>query len=66
VNHCGGVLNALAIYSSCDHIQFSFLRPGAAHFVLAVNFGLTVQASTGAIRNELLRIAEIALKAWPK
>jgi AcrR family transcriptional regulator len=37
-----------------------------AHFVLAVNFGLTVQASTGAIRKELLRIAEIALKAWPK
>jgi AcrR family transcriptional regulator len=36
-----------------------------AHFVLAVNFGLTVQASTGAIRKELLRIAEIALKAWP-
>jgi AcrR family transcriptional regulator len=37
-----------------------------AHFVLAVNFGLTVQASTGAIRKELLRIAEFALKAWPK
>jgi AcrR family transcriptional regulator len=37
-----------------------------AHFVLAVNFGLTVQASTGAVRKELLRIAEIALKAWPK
>ena len=37
-----------------------------AHFVLAVNFGLTVQASTGAIRKELLRIVEIALKAWPK
>ena len=25
-----------------------------------------VQASTGAIRKELLRIAEIALRAWPK
>jgi AcrR family transcriptional regulator len=37
-----------------------------AHFVLTVNFGLTVQASTGAIRKELLRIAEIALRAWPK
>ena len=37
-----------------------------AHFALAVNFGLTVQASTGAIRRELLRIAEIALRAWPK
>ena len=37
-----------------------------AHFVLAVNFGLTVQATTGATRKELLRIAEIALWAWPK
>ena len=37
-----------------------------AHFVLAVNFGLTVQATTGATRKELLRIAEIALRAWPK
>jgi len=37
-----------------------------AHFVLAVNFGLTVQATTGASRKELLRIAEIALRAWPK
>jgi AcrR family transcriptional regulator len=37
-----------------------------AQFVQAVNFGLTVQASTGATRNELLRIVEIALKAWPK
>jgi hypothetical protein len=30
------------------------------------NFGLTVQASTGASRTELLRIVEIALKAWPR
>jgi AcrR family transcriptional regulator len=37
-----------------------------AHFVLAVNFGLTVQATTGATRKELLLIAEIALRAWPK
>ncbi|MGH9614829.1 MAG: TetR/AcrR family transcriptional regulator [Bryobacteraceae bacterium] len=37
-----------------------------AHFVFAVNFGLTVSASTGATRKELLRIVEIALKAWPK
>jgi AcrR family transcriptional regulator len=37
-----------------------------AHFVLAVSFGLTVQASTGATRKKLLRIAEIALRAWPK
>ena len=37
-----------------------------ANFVQAVNFGLTVSASTGATRKELLRIVEIALKAWPK
>jgi len=37
-----------------------------AGYVQAVNFGLTVQASTGASRKELLRIVEIALKAWPK
>ena len=37
-----------------------------AHFVLAINFGLTVQATTGATRKELLRIAKIALRAWPK
>jgi AcrR family transcriptional regulator len=35
-----------------------------AQFVQTVNFGLTVQASTGASRKELLRIVEIALKAW--
>jgi AcrR family transcriptional regulator len=37
-----------------------------AHYVQTVNFGLTVQASTGATRKELLRVVEIALKAWPK
>jgi AcrR family transcriptional regulator len=37
-----------------------------ARYVQTVNFGLTVQASTGATRRELLRIVEIALKAWPK
>ena len=37
-----------------------------AHYVQTVNFGLTVQASTGATRKELLRIVEIALKTWPK
>ena len=37
-----------------------------AHYVLAVNFGLTVQATTGATRKDLLRIAEVALRAWPK
>jgi len=37
-----------------------------ARYLQTVNFGLTVQASTGATRKELLRIVEIALKAWPK
>ena len=37
-----------------------------AHYVQTVNFGLTVQASTGATRKELLRIVEMALKTWPK
>jgi hypothetical protein len=37
-----------------------------AHFALAVKFGLTVQASTGATRAELLGIVETALKAWPQ
>jgi len=36
-----------------------------ARYVQTVNFGLTVQASTGANRKELLRIVELALKAWP-
>jgi AcrR family transcriptional regulator len=36
-----------------------------SHFVMTVNFGLTVQASTGATRKELLRIMATALKAWP-
>ncbi len=35
-----------------------------AHYVQTVNFGLTVQASTGASRKELLRIVEIALKTF--
>jgi hypothetical protein len=37
-----------------------------ARYVQAVNFGLTVQASTGAKRKELVSVVEIALKAWPK
>ena len=37
-----------------------------ARYVQTVNFGLTVQASTGANRKELLRIVEITLKTWPK
>jgi AcrR family transcriptional regulator len=37
-----------------------------ARYVQTVNFGLTVQGSTGATRKELLRIVEIALQAWPR
>jgi AcrR family transcriptional regulator len=37
-----------------------------AHYVQTVNFGLTVQASTGATRKELLRIVETALKTFAK
>jgi len=37
-----------------------------ARYVQTVNFGLTVQASTGATRKELLRIVDLALKDWPK
>jgi AcrR family transcriptional regulator len=37
-----------------------------ARYVQTVNFGLTVQASTGSTRKELMWIVEIALKAWPK
>jgi AcrR family transcriptional regulator len=37
-----------------------------ARFVQTVNFGLTVQASTGATRRELLRVVATALQAWPK
>src|SRR5580658_446215 len=35
-----------------------------ARYVQTVNFGLTVQASTGATRKELLRIVEVALNTW--
>jgi AcrR family transcriptional regulator len=37
-----------------------------ARYVQTVNFGLTVQASTGATRKELLRIVESALKTFAK
>jgi AcrR family transcriptional regulator len=37
-----------------------------AHYVQTVNFGLTVQASTGATRKELLHIVELALETFPK
>ncbi|MEP0873480.1 TetR/AcrR family transcriptional regulator [Trichocoleus desertorum AS-A10] len=34
-----------------------------AHFVLTVNFGMSVQASSGASRAELLQVVEMALQA---
>jgi AcrR family transcriptional regulator len=37
-----------------------------AHYVQTVNFGLTVQATTGATRKELLRIVELVLKTFAK
>ena len=36
-----------------------------ARFVQTVNFGLSVQAATGANRKELLRVIGTALQAWP-
>jgi AcrR family transcriptional regulator len=36
-----------------------------ARFVQTVNFGLSVQAATGANRKELLRVVAAALQAWP-
>jgi hypothetical protein len=36
-----------------------------ARFVQTVNFGLSVQAATGANRQELLRVVTSALRAWP-
>jgi len=37
-----------------------------ARYVQTVNFGLTVQASTGATRKELLRVVDVVLMEWPK
>jgi AcrR family transcriptional regulator len=37
----------------------------AARFIQTINFGLTVQASTGATRKHLLRVVEDLLRAWP-
>jgi len=37
-----------------------------ANFVQTANFGLTVQASTGATRKDLLCVVAAALQAWPK
>jgi AcrR family transcriptional regulator len=36
-----------------------------ARFMQTINFGLIVQASTGATREQLLRVAENVLLAWP-
>jgi AcrR family transcriptional regulator len=36
-----------------------------ARFLMTVNQGLSIQATSGASRAELMQVAEIALKAWP-
>jgi len=36
-----------------------------ARYVVTVNYGLSVQALGGSAREELERVAEIALRAWP-
>jgi AcrR family transcriptional regulator len=38
---------------------------GLAHYVAAVIRGMAVQAATGASRDDLRRVAEVALRAWP-
>jgi AcrR family transcriptional regulator len=37
-----------------------------AHYVMTVVRGMAVQAAGGASRNQLHRVAQIALRAWPK
>jgi hypothetical protein len=37
-----------------------------ARFVTAIYQGMTVQAINGASREELLRLSDTALRAWPK
>ncbi|MGD0227365.1 MAG: hypothetical protein ABSF71_33995 [Terriglobia bacterium] len=39
---------------------------GLARFITAVGQGMTVQAINGASRNDLLRLADMALRASPK
>ena len=39
---------------------------GLARFITAVFQGMTVQAINGASREELLRLADTAMLAWPK
>ncbi len=36
-----------------------------AHLLLTVNYGLTVQASTGATRKDLERVADAFMRNWP-
>jgi AcrR family transcriptional regulator len=36
-----------------------------AHMILTVNYGMAVQASTGATRKDLERIAAVVLRDWP-
>ena len=37
-----------------------------ARFVVTVTQGLAIQAASGAMRGQLQRIVEIALRAWPE
>jgi hypothetical protein len=37
-----------------------------AHYVMTVVRGMAVQSAGGASRDQLRRVAEIALRAWPK
>jgi len=37
-----------------------------AHYVITVVRGMAVQSAGGASRNQLRRVAQIALRAWPK
>lgn len=36
-----------------------------ARWVMTLNFGLSVQAALGASRAELLRVVDVAMRAWP-
>jgi hypothetical protein len=37
-----------------------------SHYVMTVLHGMAVQGADGASRDQLLRVAQIALRAWPK
>lgn len=43
----------------------AFDAEGVARFMLTVLNGMSVQARSGATRDDLRRVAEIALRAWP-